>query len=113
MLAKGTFILKIPHLFQKAVSRAVAELLEKRIGSASNKNRDLFLFLLCRATLNVLFHSKVLLFVSSLFNPCKELFEFHAETRNGFEIENYKYFVVIVIFLKASALFFLPEETIL
>lgn len=113
MLAKGTLILKIPHLFQKAVSRAVAELLEKRISSASNKNRDLFLFLLCRATPNVLFHSKVLLFVSSLFNPRKELFEFHAETRNGFEIENYKYFVVIVIFLKASALFFLPEETIL
>lgn len=65
VLAKGTFTLKIPHLFQKAVSRAVAELLENWTSLASNQNRDLFLFLLCRTKNTVfLFQSNSVCFVS-------------------------------------------------
>lgn len=53
--AKGTFILQIPHPFQKAVSRrAVTQLLGWWTCLASNWNRDLFLFLLC-GTKNTVF----------------------------------------------------------
>lgn len=117
MPAEGevTFILKIP----KTVSRAV-ELNCWKSGSAKHQPQgeicfyfyfaeQIILHFYFRATLNVLFHSKVLCFVFSLFNPCKELFEFHAETRNRFEIQNSKCFIIIIIIIilkKASALFY-------
>lgn len=64
--AKGTYILRIPHLFQKAVSRrTVTKLLGEWTSLASNWNRDLFLFLLCRTKNTVfLFQSNSKCFLS-------------------------------------------------